>query len=76
MKHRLAQSVVQKEGTAALSGGAVVGKVVRILTPDQRRADIKAFGREIRGSKQSAAEFLRQAGLIDESGQLTEPCRR
>lgn len=71
MKHRLEPSATRKETTTALSG-----RTERLLTPDQRSADIKAFGREIRDSKQSAADFLRRAGLIDESGQLTEPYRR
>jgi hypothetical protein len=76
MKHRLEQSGAQREIPTAVAGEQVPGRVVRPLTPDQRRADIKAFGREIRDSKQSAADFLRRAGLIDESGQLTEPYRR
>ncbi|SBT06755.1 hypothetical protein ACCAA_350126 [Candidatus Accumulibacter aalborgensis] len=76
MKHRLEQNGAQRETTAALPVATVAGRMVRVLTPDQRRADIKAFGREIRDSKQSAADFLRRAGLIDECGQLTEPYRR
>lgn len=71
MKHRLEPSAVRKETTTALSG-----RTERLLTPSQRSADIKAFGREIRRSKESAADFLRRAGIIDESGQLAEPYRR
>ncbi|SBT09080.1 hypothetical protein ACCAA_670018 [Candidatus Accumulibacter aalborgensis] len=76
MKHRLAQNNAQGDAVAVLPVTTVPGRMVRRLTPDQRSADIKAFGREIRDSKQSAAEFLRRAGLIDDCGQLTEPYRR
>lgn len=76
MKHRLEPSAARQETPPALSGKTVSGGTQRLLTPDQRRADIKAFGREIRRSKESATDFLRRAGILDESGQLAEPYRR
>lgn len=51
------------------------GRMVRVLTPDERSADIKAFGREIRKSKESAIGFLKRAGILDENGKLAEPYR-
>ena len=51
------------------------GTVVRVMTPEERVADMQAFGRKIRRSKASAVAFLQRAGFIDETGQLTEPYR-
>lgn len=53
----------------------VVGKTLRILTPEERKADIKAFGKEIRKSKDSAREFLQRAGILDAKGGLAAPYR-
>lgn len=51
------------------------GTVIRVMTPEERVADMQAFGRKIRKSKASAVAFLQRAGFIDETGQLTEPYR-
>lgn len=51
------------------------GTVIRVMTPEERVADMQAFGRKIRKSKASAVDFLRRAGFIDETGQLTKPYR-
>lgn len=55
------------------SSTALRGKMVRILTPQERNADIKAFGSEVTKTKESAIAFLKRAGIVDESGQLAEP---
>lgn len=51
------------------------GRLVRVLTADERSADIKRFGKEIRKSKASAIEFLQSAGILDARGELAEPYR-
>lgn len=45
------------------------------MTADERIADMKAFGREIRQSQQSAQEFLIRAGILTPTGKLTKPFR-
>lgn len=46
------------------------GQRVLVLTSTERRADMKAFGLEIRKSKASATTFLKKAGILDDSGKL------
>ncbi|MDI1246471.1 MAG: hypothetical protein PSV24_13845 [Rhodoferax sp.] len=45
------------------------------MTAQERVADIKDFGREIRKSKESAVAFLQSAGILDQTGELAEPFR-
>lgn len=52
-----------------------VGKSVVIMTPDERIADMQAFGREIRKSPNTAKEFLIRAGILNKKGQLAKPYR-
>jgi hypothetical protein len=47
----------------------------RPLSTEERCADIRAFGREIRQSKAQALSFLQRAGILDEHGELIEPLR-
>ena len=51
------------------------GKFVVVMTPDERIADMQAFGREIRESKQTAQAFLMRAGILDKKGELAKPYR-
>lgn len=51
------------------------GKLVHVMTPEERSEDIKEFGKEIRKSKASARAFLQRAGILDEAGELAEPYR-
>lgn len=51
------------------------GKSVVIMTPDERIADMQAFGREIRASKKTAQEFLIRAGILNKKGELAKPYR-
>lgn len=51
------------------------GKLVRVMTPEERVADMKDFGKEIRKSKETAKDFLQRAGILDETGELAEPYR-
>lgn len=57
------------------SGSALRGHVVRIMTPEERSADMRAFGKEIRKSKASAVAFLQSAGILDAQGELATPYR-
>ena len=50
-------------------------KAFVIMTPDERIADMQAFGREIRESKQTAQEFLIRAGILNKKGVLAKPYR-
>lgn len=54
---------------------AAPGHVVRVMTAEERVADIKAFGEDVRRTKQSAIEFLQRAGIVDETGSLAKPYR-
>lgn len=51
------------------------GRMVRVMTTDELIADMKAHGREIRKSKESAIAFLQRAGIVDAKGELAEPYR-
>ncbi|PIT83624.1 hypothetical protein [Limnohabitans sp. 15K] len=51
------------------------GKSVVIMTPDERIADMQAFGGEIRKSQKTAQEFLIRAGILNKKGQLAKPYR-
>lgn len=53
----------------------VRGYTVRVMTVEERVADIKDFGREVRKSKESAVAFLQSAGILDITGELSEPYR-
>lgn len=51
------------------------GKSVVVMTPDERIADMQAFGREIRESKKTAQAFLIRAGILNKKGELAKPYR-
>lgn len=51
------------------------GRLVCVMTPEERAADMKDFGKEIRKSKEKARDFLQRAGILDETGALAEPYR-
>ena len=51
------------------------GTSVVAMTPDERIADMQAFGREIRESKKTAQEFLIRAGILNKKGALAKPYR-
>ncbi len=60
---------------AAKTRSPLRGTLVRIMTPEERIADIEEFGKEIRKSKASALAFMKKAGFIDDDGNLAEPYR-
>ena len=49
--------------------------MVRVRTNDELIADMKAYGREVRKTKESAVAFLQSAGILDSTGELAEPYR-
>lgn len=51
------------------------GRVVRVMSAEERSADMKEFGKEIRKDKASAVAFLQRAGILDATGSLAEPYR-
>lgn len=61
----------------AVAGNAspLRGRMVRVMTTDELIADMKAHGREIRKTKESAIAFLQRAGIVDAKGDLAEPYR-
>lgn len=51
------------------------GRTVRILTTQERIADMRAFGQEQGSSKAAALSFLQRAGIVTPTGKLTKPFR-
>ncbi len=51
------------------------GHIVRVMSAEERSADMKEFGKEIRRDKASAVAFLQRAGILDATGSLAEPYR-
>lgn len=45
------------------------------MTLSERLADMRAYGREICATPQSALDFLKRAGIVDASGRLAKPFR-
>lgn len=64
-----------KSPTIAASVKNSRGLVVRMMSAEERSADMKEFGTEIRKDKASAVAFLQRAGILDASGSLAEPYR-
>lgn len=60
---------------AATSAADARYPVIRIMTLDERLEDMRAFGREICKTPQTALDFLKSVGIVDASGQLAEPFR-
>lgn len=52
-----------------------LGKTVRVLTTQERIADMRAFGQEQGSSKAAALSFLQRAGIVTPTGKLTKPFR-
>ena len=50
-------------------------KTERVMTIDERLADMRAHGEQMRKSKASALAFLKRAGIVDDSDQLARPFR-
>jgi len=48
------------------------GHVVRVMSTEERSADMREFGKEIRKDKATAVAFLQRAGILDETGSLAE----
>lgn len=61
--------------TKAVEGSALRGRMVRVMTQEERIADIKDFGKEIRKSKATALAFLKEVGILDETGEIAEHYR-
>ena len=60
---------------AAVAGSSLRGRLVRVRTNEELIADMKAYGREVRKTKESAIAFLQSAGILDNAGELAEPYR-
>lgn len=60
---------------AAVAGSSLRGHMVRVRTNEELIADMKAYGREVRKTKESAVAFLQSAGILDSTGELAEPYR-
>lgn len=60
---------------AAVAGSSLRGRLVRVRTNEELIADMKAYGREVRKTKESAIAFLQSAGILDKTGELAEPYR-
>jgi hypothetical protein len=64
-----------RQATASKPPSPSHGAFVRVLTVQERLADMRAHGRKVGQTKESALAFLRRAGIVDESGALAEPFR-
>ena len=51
------------------------GRAVRVMSTNERVADMRAFGQEQGRSKASALSFLKDAGIITPTGKLAKPFR-
>jgi hypothetical protein len=51
------------------------GRAVRVMSTNQRVADMRAFGLEQARSKATALSFLKGAGIITPTGKLAKPFR-
>ena len=63
----------KKSPSKATKQASQAGKLVRVMTPEERIADIRAYGEEQARSKASALDFLHRAGIITKSGKLAKP---
>jgi hypothetical protein len=61
--------------TAADSVVHTQDRTARSMTLSERLADMRAYGREICATPQSALDFLKRAGIVDASGRLAKPFR-
>ncbi len=68
-----AKPKANRSAKAAVS--ALRGHMVRVRTNAELLADMRAQGREIRKTKESALAFLQSAGIVDANGELAEPYR-
>ncbi|SDH00477.1 hypothetical protein SAMN05216466_106335 [Paraburkholderia phenazinium] len=50
-------------------------KTVRVMTLNERLADMRAHGAQMRKTKASALAFLKRAGIVDDSDELAQPFR-
>jgi hypothetical protein len=50
-------------------------QTVKIETVAERLSDMRAHGREVRKSKDSAVAFLQRAGILNHAGKLSKPYR-
>ena len=64
-----------KSSTVAATVKPSRGLVVRVMSAEERSADMKEFGTEIRKDKASAVAFLQRAGSLDASGSRVDPYR-
>lgn len=61
--------------TAKAAASPLRGHMVRVRTNAELLADMRAQGRAIRKTKESALAFLQSAGIVDANGELAEPYR-
>ncbi|SAI52056.1 Uncharacterised protein [Bordetella ansorpii] len=65
----------KKTASKATQQSSQRGRMVRILTTQERVADMRAFGQEQGSSKAAALSFLQRAGIVTPTGKLTKPFR-
>ena len=70
-----AKTAAKSMRAAPVAGSSLRGHMVRVRTNDELIADMKAYGREVRKTKESAVAFLQSAGILDSTGELAEPYR-
>jgi hypothetical protein len=63
---------IAKSGKASMHAK---DKTVRVMTLNERLADMRAHGAQMRKTKASALAFLKRAGIVDDSDELAQPFR-
>lgn len=60
---------------ASIASAQAPGRLVRVMSNQELLADMRAHGREVSKTRESAVAFLQRAGILDNTGVLAEPYR-
>lgn len=75
MLNKAPAKATKKGALKAAKKSLPLGKTVRVMTTQERIADMRAFGQEQGSSKAAALSFLQRAGIVTLTGKLTKPFR-
>jgi len=75
MTTKVPAKITKKATSKATKKASPRGKTVRVLTTQERIADMREFGQEHGRSKAAALSFLQRAGIVTPTGKLAKPFR-
>ena len=75
MSAKVLAKAPKKAASKATKKTSQLGRSVRVMTTQERIADMRAFGQEQGSSKAAALSFLQRAGIVTQTGKLTKPFR-